>query len=518
MKLYYISFLILFIPLHLKAQITFNKRLHFEYPAAVFNSIAVTDSAYYVNGVFADTVFPYKTSQIFAKFNLNGDVLFHKVLRDTTTTFETFSTPFLIQNDTTLITGGYSVDDSLGARGMVLQFDTAGNLQDSIFYYSPYHPQQPFIVTHDLLLTEDGGFIVLNFVESWDGVSNGAIAIAKFSSDGVVEWRRAYDTSYEDRPESIIKDGSGYIIGAWRSNLNTHSNNFWSATDIFKIDSIGETQWSYLSPFQQLQDAAYGIAKTEDGGLVVASGWGTEDDVNGSFSLLLWDGYIFKLDENKKIEWDLILRGGPWPAYNYFNKLIAVSDGSGYLAAGNVENPNYDEIGYDISGWLVKVSPEGDSLWSRLLHHVVSRADFHTFYDLQETADGGFIMVGEARDDGPGFEFPRQRAWLIKVDEHGCLVPGCHIETSTSDPDHQLIVKTYPNPATDYLNIYFRSPTSGGTFQVVDLWGRVVKRFENTFTEVTHLLPVSDLAIGMYYLQYQQQGKLLHTSAFVIQR
>ncbi len=517
----YLLFFTFCYPLLLEAQITFNKRLHFDYPAAVFNSIAVTDTAYYVNGVFADSVYPYRASHLFAKFDLNGNEVFHRIIADTNKTFETFSMPFIKTSDNALLTGGYSKSDTYGMRGMLLKFDSNGNLLDSLYYFSPYYPANPFNVPHDMMLTSDGGVIALNFVENPNGPSNGGITLTKFNKNWEKQWTKLYDTQYEDVPESIIQDGDGFIIGATRSNLNTNFNDFWATTHIFRIDSVGERQWSYLSPGQQLQDAAYGMVKTADGGLVVASGWGTEEDINGAHSLLLWDGYIFKLDQDKKLEWGRKLRESVRPSYNYFNQLIAVSDGSGYVAAGNMETPNFDEVGYDISGWLVKVSPQGDSLWSRLLHHVVSRADFHTFYDVQETPDGGFIMVGQSRDDSPEFEHPRQRAWIVKVDAHGCLVPGCHIKSSTSAPQSRLVVKTYPNPASDYLNIYVRLPAeqTEGRWRVVDVLGRSVRQFDNAgYREVTHLCPVDDLPAGMYVLQYGTDGELWYSASFMVQR
>ena len=65
--------LFFFISFHsIGAQNTFNKRLHFNFPAAVLTSIVSTDSCYYATGIIADSIPPYNTGNIFVKFDLTG--------------------------------------------------------------------------------------------------------------------------------------------------------------------------------------------------------------------------------------------------------------------------------------------------------------------------------------------------------------------------------------------------------------------------------------------------------------
>jgi len=88
---------------------------------------------------------------------------------------------------------------------------------------------------------------------------------------------------------------------------------------------------------------------------------------------------------------------------------------------------------------------------------------------------------------------PTQQGWLIKVDEYGCLVPGCHIiddvdEAAAPSPQWKL----YPNPASDFLNVFFDpgERPAEGQFRVLDAQGRILKRFEPLPGETTYLLPL----------------------------
>lgn len=50
-------------------------------------------------------------------------------------------------------------------------------------------------------------------------------------------------------------------------------------------------------------------------------------------------------------------------------------------------------------GWMAKMSLEGDSVWTRRYSGVESSAWVNEVYDLKNTPDGGFIIVGQSLDD-----------------------------------------------------------------------------------------------------------------------
>ncbi|MFK7798039.1 MAG: T9SS type A sorting domain-containing protein, partial [Aureispira sp.] len=169
---------------------------------------------------------------------------------------------------------------------------------------------------------------------------------------------------------------------------------------------------------------------------------------------------------------------------------------------------------------VAKLSPNGDSLWGRRYHYFEQLWSRHEIFDAEQTKDGGFLICGQAQGSGQG---AYQQGWLLKLDQHGCLVPGCHLpDTTTSilpiqaQPQAQL--KLYPNPAVDYLNVWYRNKQIGEelTFRVLDAQGRVLQSHTTRdISDKTYIFPVWELLGGWYVLEVRQDGVLVGSEVFV---
>ena len=87
--------------------------------------------------------------------------------------------------------------------------------------------------------------------------------------------------------------------------------------------------------------------------------------------------------------------------------------------------------------------------------------------------------------------------------------------------------KFYPNPTSDYLNIFFKNQEGrkDGIFRLVDMNGRVVLEFKADKMETTYMLDVERYASGIYFLQYLQpadrqggEGVPVSTNQIIIQK
>ena len=193
---------------------------------------------------------------------------------------------------------------------------------------------------------------------------------------------------------------------------------------------------------------------------------------------------------------------------------------SGYVGVSQITEEV--SLGYEILGsWLMKVSPEGDSLWVRhysLLDSVPAEPDPR---DIQATPDGGYIISGwvwpqVAVEQG----FPPRYGWLLKVDEYGCVIPGCHLTTATetaSPPSPELAL--YPNPVRDFLNFELReySPLPKATYRILDPAGRVLRSYPAEAVYGTGIVDVSAWPAGIYVLQLLEQGEVRAARQFVKQ-
>ncbi|MFQ5446166.1 MAG: T9SS type A sorting domain-containing protein [Saprospiraceae bacterium] len=366
--------------------------------------------------------------------------------------------------------------------------------------------------------TKDGGFVISNYMHF--SAPNTNIYIIKTDSAGNVEWSKMIGDSYWDRPASILvrEDNGAIIVGGIKTNDNMTTENYTYQTYIIQLDSLGNIQWQYFSPIDSgLRDAANDMVLLDDGSLVVASGVGTEID-HPSVNVVYFDKHVFKLNPDGEIEWELTFKDPELTSVSRTTNLIQLSDGSGFLLAG-MSHVKLSPVLGSVMGWIAKVTPEGDSIWIRRYAFLDQQSSAHTIYDMKECPDGGFILCGEARDYSGTDTIPQQ-AWLLKLDEYGCLVPGCY--TATEEPAGgapAISLAIYPNPTSDYLNFYLRTPlpVREASFRIVSAGGRLMKAFQSDRPGATYIVPVWDWAAGVYFLQYVEEGVVRVSEKFVKQ-
>jgi hypothetical protein len=159
----------------------------------------------------------------------------------------------------------------------------------------------------------------------------------------------------------------------------------------------------YVSVFAQVSINAQAIAggsandyliklcKSKHGGLLTAgysasnhSGYKTEDS-RGSY-----DYWVVKYSRNKTKLWDRTIGGD---TSDVLVDAISTSDG-GYLLGGNSWSGKSGEKTHNSFGsldyWLVKLDGQGNIQWDK----TIGSSNYDVLYDLDQTNDGGYILVG----------------------------------------------------------------------------------------------------------------------------
>jgi len=242
--------------------------------------------------------------------------------------------------------------------------------------------------------TTDGGFIMAG--TRW-GAQQGMLLI-KTDGDGTLDWSRTYNGSGTDEANSVkqTSDGGYIVVG--------HSNAFGAGgKDILLIrtDLNGDTLWT----------KAYGGAGNEEGNDV----WETAD---GGFiitgSTYSWgagasDIYLLKVDAIGNLDWS--------QAYGESNidegTAVWQTDDGGYVVTAYTSRPS---VGGEYQ--LLKTDNNGVILWNRT--YGGSSIDY-AHRGAQQTADGGFIMIGRTNSFGEGAE----DVLLVKTDADG-VGGACH--------------------------------------------------------------------------------------------
>lgn len=300
--------------------------------------------------------------------------------------------------------------------------------------------------------TSDGGYIIAGFTDSW-GAGNGDVYLIKTDVEGNELWFKTFGGKSTDWAKSVRQttDGGYIITGATESygagdfdiylvKTDAKGNELWSKTfggsgiddasavrqtddggyiivgttgitpfsdpgdDIYliKTDAKGNEFWSKTFG-GRYRDRAGSIQPTADGGYIIVGTAGGRRGDPGN------DVYLIKTDAKGNELWSKSYGGSNrddgssvWPT----------ADG-GYIIAGITETPSFGTSKFDI--YLIKTDSEGNELWSKSFGSKYT--DFAAA--VQQTADGGYIVLGTTDIDIHEDREVDSDIYLIKMDEAG---------------------------------------------------------------------------------------------------
>ncbi len=499
----------------LKGQDTFNRQVSLGFPFQTITSVLPTDSCYYATGVIIDTSESFAIGNIFLKFDLEGEVEYFKKISDPQKYYETWSGDLTPTPDGGFFEIGEALDSIV--RGVVIKYDGDGDTLFTREFTNPMYPAEDFITSADIVPDGNGNYYMLCGIDvSVDPApADGNIYLLRIDPDGNILEEYIYGDGSRQIPRSLLlENDGGVVIGSNKDNTNTASQNYFSRTHLFKVDTLGNVEWEYLSPTGNLYDRANDMIRAYGGGIVVATGKGIEHYVVAGANSLRWFPYMFKLDADQNFVWGREFRGTRHTTVGSIVKIVPATDESGYVGISQIleDVSSGEEV---LGSWVVKASLTGDSVWARYYSFLDGVKSEPKPYDLKNTPDGGYIICGRTWPDSVS----QNRAWLMKLDQHGCLVPGCHLLDDVDEAAEMPIgLAIYPNPTSDFLNFQLRgSPLSKeGVFRIVDAKGRLVKTYRSeTRSGDTYVVPVFDWPVGIYFLQYLLDGQLIVSEKFI---
>jgi hypothetical protein len=235
--------------------------------------------------------------------------------------------------------------------------------------------------------TSGGGYIVAGYTGSF-GVSGNDILLIKMDEYGNVDWAKTYGGTYNERAFSVQQtSGGGYIVAGYTTSFGA------GADDIFliKTDENGNVQWAKTYGGTDW-DVAFSVQQTSGGGYIVAGYTGSWPN---------YDLFLIKTDADGNIQWAKTYGGTDW---DYASSVQQTSDG-GYIVAGTTWSFG---AGGDIL--LIKTDADGNVEWAK----TYGGTDYDEAFSVQQTSDGGYIVVGETWSFGAGGDI-----LLIKTDADG---------------------------------------------------------------------------------------------------
>jgi len=434
-----------------------------------------------------------------------GEVLHtgHSPLFMDFTTYAGWSNSSHATTDGRIVIGGSTSHVGDTVRAALIFFDQQGNF-DTLYQYLP---ARSYWAGRQAKQTPDGGFVLCG--GTIVGPSNSDAFLIKTDPQGALEWVRTHGGPGIDGAISVDLDRSGgyYLGGQYRRPGN--NKELW----VQRLDPAGSRLWERIWGGPYDEPNAH-LTALSNGNALVASSWAYQRDFRRTKC------YLAELDSTD----GTILWQREYAAAVFSTLFFSVKEVTSFgdlIAAGQS-----NEHGHE-TGVLLRATNRGDSLWMRFYHYhdsVWAQGRGH-FRDVLPTTDGGFIAVGTAYsyggpDDPPLYD---QDLWVVKVDAHGCLEPGCQLiggmETQVTNLRGAL--RVWPNPASGHAQVAVELPGSFAAqgalrLTLVSADGRVVREQGITPSQEVQL-SLQGLASGLYHLHLSDDRTWISGTKVVVE-
>ncbi|HMQ46803.1 MAG TPA: T9SS type A sorting domain-containing protein [Saprospiraceae bacterium] len=384
-------------------------------------------------------------------------------------------------------------------RVKVVKLDAQGEWLDEWDFGAGIEGERP------LLMSQFGdGFFLSNV--AYDG------------PDGL-NWLQYFDSNMINIHNVFFPDEAPYWFIGVNDVIETSDSNLVVTNTVglddglvTKINGQGEVLWQnrlkghYVSQLEVLQ---------LDNGNIAASWYGRDTGIIWPFG-----------DDSPKI-----LGLSPQGDSLWSNLLASDGSFSNYLLS-MVKARNGDIIGmgqyfiqieepWDLihTGWIFRMSQEGELLWQRLIFDERAQGTlyYQYFKHAVELENGDWVFTGFFGDSSPTSNL-ESKIWLVRTDANGCLLPDCDhniqlvsdtgvyiltdaafVEKIVPESDFQL----FPNPVREEIHLQFAQPLPDNSQAFIfNQLGQLVEQ-KDVSQQQSFIWPIEGLQGGLYFMVAQ---------------
>jgi len=294
----------------------------------------------------------------------------------------------------------------------------------------------------DVCITQDGRILAVGQNASF-GAGAKDYPVIKFTSDGNIEWAKAYGNIWEEFGGTIVllEDGNYGFLGA------TDISGYYDVRPLlFKTDSLGNLIWAKIYP-GYIEDWGRYAIKTQSGGFLLL-GDTRSYGLGGSMDI-----YVINADSDGNVVWAKAYGGiGDETGRG------AVQDNEGnYIITGFTNS--FGLGGYD--AYLMKITSSGDLIW----FYTYGGSSNDYAFRMAQTSDSGYVMTGGNSSNSLGDE----DLLLIKVDKFGS-------STCQNGPFNPNIFTISNLTAVNY-NLFTSNVISAGNIQLTTITPNTAQNF-----------------------------------------
>lgn len=483
-SLLFVSMIVFMTSLNLQGQ-TFSKRIDWNNNelSEAPKSIEPTDDGYII-GVVGESPLSGWASTGFITINESGDVLSENIIEsDSSATWFGFANSSDRNEQGEYFIAGSTQSISGNIKSLIIKYNSNG---DTI-WTRPYGVDNKEYRLQSGISSQDGGFLAVGTTDdfpNYNSAYNCAFVI-KYSSEGELEWlQKYYQGSNQYRGYSIaeLPNGNIALSGSHRPPGGSIEDR---DSFIILTDHEGEFIWSHLygNPYA---DGPGFVTSLSNGDILLHGNISRDDNPGGVY---LFTARIAA--SSGQVIWEHKFES-LISSICYWNKAIEDENGD-LILSGHHQGPNEDFMAQDVMV-IGKLSSGGDSLWIRQFLWDGEEQANGWSQDMALTPEGGYILAGYAWPT----ESYSQDVWILKLDEYGCLVPGCN--TGIDNNTVNFEINLYPNPCSGYVQLSSEKMLGVSSIRVLDPVGRVISDLDIQINSNILRINTSEFYPGSYNL------------------
>ncbi len=258
---------------------------------------------------------------------------------------------------------------------------------------------------YSIQITNEGMLLSAGYTESFTPFGNDKdMFLVKTDPMGTVFWFRIYGDKGDDIAYSLAKTMSNKYLIAGVKNLHYDDlrAEFVGSVYVVCVNQFGDTQWTSIFGSPNLS-FANSIKATRDGGSILTGVVNQRFDraVNGYVGYLL----ILKLFPDGSVQW---IQTFDWPSALVVGTDIIIKIGGGYFVIGYI----LDQMTKNYIALILQINDHGAFTTHPRIYGGIGDRIFYSGIPLP---DGGMIIAGYYNSSGPG----EGDGWIMKVTPEG---------------------------------------------------------------------------------------------------
>lgn len=338
---------------------------------------------------------------------------------------------------------------------------------------------------NSVVQTTDSSFMACGTI--WNSVTSGYdIIVYKITVDGGLVFRNVFNLGgiSAEYAYSIAAGPEGSAVIGGRTQVNNPLFDF----DIFllKVDAFGGMQLiSQIGDDDPFNESCSRLTHTSDGGYLIA---GFQDNDG-------WNKQWFNVKTNAGgfVEWTHTI-GGP---YHEVALGSCETENGDFIVSGNYWDETWN-------GFLVKYSPTGDTLWTKMIKHDNKNIGLTSV----NTIEGGDIIASGSASDASDVD-----AYICRITEKSNGIQPNESETSENN------ISVFQKQNSEFIMKYNSKTKENFSLVVSDINGRMIYRSNKWSTHkglnTKHLY--LDIKPGIYLINLQNEKNRL-SGKFVVSR